>query len=79
MSDQLLAPVNPDGETTYAMARKPAIKVNGSGTVWDWWLPQLYFFDDFTLETNDPEQRKITESTLVSEQAYNLLKNGQLH
>lgn len=79
MSDVLLAPVHPEGKTTYGMARKPIIKPNGSGTVWDWWLPQLYFFDNFTLESNDPDQQKVLEATLESEQAYNLLKKGELH
>jgi hypothetical protein len=40
MPDQVLASAHPDGKRTFAVARRPVAHQNGTGTVWDWWVPQ---------------------------------------
>jgi hypothetical protein len=78
MPDQVLAPPHPEGRRTFAVARQPVVWQNGTGTVWDWWVPQPLFFDVLNLESADRALLRTLDDTLDAHPAMRMIESGEL-
>jgi hypothetical protein len=78
MPDQVLAQPHPGGARTFAVARQPVAWRNGTGTVWDWWVPQPLFFDVHNMESGDPELRRLVDDSLDAHPAMQMIDRGEL-